>query len=283
MDPELTRPERGDGRDETRSGDEAMRVTLLALIVGALVAGCSDNATSLSARIGEAASRLNSGEAPSSLTVSFDPINGATSPYTVIFFPDRDVAEAELVAAGVDEAIARRIYSGLAYLGSLAGALVVEQAGERLQFTTSWKQFARVRPPRDPGRVDDRHSHGEGGELCHDRHRPASARLHRGPGWCVGLSRLAHFGIPAVPVLVYSMEIGSRPPVAPRRKQRDVRHLAGLGMDGQPEPIFEQRLHHEPHLSIGTSPASPAAFASISNGSSRIHSGPPTIWKSLTP
>jgi hypothetical protein len=126
-----------------------MRVTLLALTVCALVAGCADNATSLSARIGEAASRLNSREASSSLTVSFDPINGATSSYTVIFFPDRDVAEADLVAAGVDEALARQIYSGMAYLGSLAGILLVEQEGERLNFTTSWKQFPEVQPPKN--------------------------------------------------------------------------------------------------------------------------------------
>ena len=124
-----------------------MRVQLLALAVGALVAGCGDNATSLADRIGEAASRLSSREAGSSLTVSFDPINGAASPYTVIFFPDRDVAEADLVAAGVDTAIARRIYTEMAYLGSMAGKLVVEQEGERLNFTSSWKRFADVQPP----------------------------------------------------------------------------------------------------------------------------------------
>jgi hypothetical protein len=80
--------------------------------------------------------------------VAFDPINGV-APYTVIFFPNRDVAEADLVAAGVDKGIARRIYTEMAYLGSMAGKLVVEQEGERLKFTSSWKRFAEVQPPED--------------------------------------------------------------------------------------------------------------------------------------
>jgi hypothetical protein len=67
----------------------------------------------------------------------------------VIFFPERDMAEADLVAGGVDRAVARRIFSELAYLGSLAGTLVVEQEGERLTFTTSWKQLVDVQPPED--------------------------------------------------------------------------------------------------------------------------------------
>ena len=125
-----------------------MRVELVLLVVGALVvSGCgADNANSLVDRIGEGASRLRS-ETGSSLTVSFDPIGAA--PYTVIFFPDRDVAETELVAGGVDKAIAHRIYTEMAYLGSFAGKLVVAQEGERLQFTSSWKQLADVQPPKE--------------------------------------------------------------------------------------------------------------------------------------
>ena len=126
-----------------------MRFTLFALIVGVLVTGCADNATSLVDRIGEGVSRLGPSEAGSSLEVSFDPIDGPASAYTVIFFPNRDVAEADLVAAGVDTAIARRIYSELAFLGSFAGALIVEQEGERLTFTTAWKRFAEVQPPEN--------------------------------------------------------------------------------------------------------------------------------------
>ena len=76
----------------------------------------------------------------------FDPV-GPASPYTVIFFPDRDVAEPELVAAGVDKAIAHRVYTEMAYLGSLAGKVVVEQEGEKVAFTSSWKQIADVQPP----------------------------------------------------------------------------------------------------------------------------------------
>lgn len=121
---------------------------LLAFAFAACVCvGCgADNATSLADRIGDGASRLSSREAGSSLTVSFDPMKGA-SPYTLIFFPDRDVPEADLVAAGVDKAIARRIYTDLAYLGGMAGKLVVEQEGERLKFTSSWKRYAELRPP----------------------------------------------------------------------------------------------------------------------------------------
>jgi hypothetical protein len=89
---------------------------------------------------------LHSGEVGSSVTVPFEPIRPA-SPYTVIFFPDRDVDEPELVAAGVDRAIAHRIYTEMAYLGGLAGLVVVEQEGQGLAFTTSWKQIADVQPP----------------------------------------------------------------------------------------------------------------------------------------
>jgi hypothetical protein len=124
-----------------------MRFVLLALFVGALVAGCrADNANTLVDRIGEGASRLPS-ETGSSLTVSFDPIGAA--PYAVIFFPDRDVAEAEVVAGGADEAIAHRLYTEMAYPGSFAGKLVVAQEGQRLQFTSSWKQLADVQPPKE--------------------------------------------------------------------------------------------------------------------------------------
>ena len=45
--------------------------------------------------------------------------------YMVMFFPNRDVSEAEAVAGGTDQAIAHRIYAELAYLGSVAGMLVV--------------------------------------------------------------------------------------------------------------------------------------------------------------
>jgi hypothetical protein len=126
-----------------------MSMKLLAVIVCALVTcGCADNATSLVDRISGPASRLPR-EAGSSLTVTYEPVTGTASPYTVIFFPERDMAEADLVAGGVDRAVARRIFSELAYLGSLAGTLVVEQEGERLTFTTSWKQLVDVQPPED--------------------------------------------------------------------------------------------------------------------------------------
>jgi hypothetical protein len=125
-----------------------MRVTLLlAMLVGAFVAGCSDNSLSIVDRIAEGASRLRSGESGASTTVSWDPTNGSSAPYTVIVFPNHDVAEGDLVAAGVDRANARRIYSELAYLDSLAGMLLVDQEGERLNFTSSWKQIAEVHPP----------------------------------------------------------------------------------------------------------------------------------------
>jgi hypothetical protein len=116
------------------------------VLASCLCVACgADNATSFVEQVGRAASRLQPGEV-SSVLISFDPI-GPTSPYTVIFFPDRNVAETELVAAGVDRGIVHRIYTELAYLGSLAGTVVVEQEGETLNFTTSWKQFADVQPP----------------------------------------------------------------------------------------------------------------------------------------
>lgn len=127
-----------------------MRVKLLlAMLVGALVTGCSDNSLSIVDRIAEGASRLRSDTSGASTTVSWDPTNGSSAPYTVIFFPNHDVAEADLVAAGVDRANVRRIYSELAYLGSLAGTLLVDQEGERLNFTSSWKQIAEVHPPEN--------------------------------------------------------------------------------------------------------------------------------------
>ena len=119
-----------------------MKVSLLSLLVGALVAGCSDNATRLADRIGEGASRLKSPNAGDSVTVSYEPITQA--PYTVVFFPPREIPEADLVDAGVNEEIAGRIYKELAYLGDMASVLVVVQDGQRLQFTSSWKHAAEV-------------------------------------------------------------------------------------------------------------------------------------------
>jgi hypothetical protein len=124
------------------------RVATLALVVAScLCVACgTDNSITFVEQVGGAASRLRSGEAGSSLTVPFNPTAPA-SPYTVIFFPDRDVGEPELVAAGVDKATAHMIYTEMAYLGSFAGAVVVAQEGERLNFTTSWKQVAGVQAP----------------------------------------------------------------------------------------------------------------------------------------
>ena len=65
----------------------------------------------------------------------------------MIFFPNRDVAEADPVAAGVTMADARSIFSDLAYLGGFAGLVLVDQDGERLNFTTSWRQIPDVQPP----------------------------------------------------------------------------------------------------------------------------------------
>jgi len=121
-----------------------MRVSLLALFVGSLVAGCSaDNATLLADRVSDGASRLSSPEAGDSVTLSYEPVTGA--PYTVVFFPTREVEEADLVAAGVTKEVADRIYKEMAYLGSMSNVLVVEQEGRRLNFTTSWKHSAEVR------------------------------------------------------------------------------------------------------------------------------------------
>ena len=119
-----------------------MRVSLLALFVS-LVAGCStDNATLLADRVRDGASRLRSPEAGDSVTVSYEPVTGA--PYTVVFFPAREVEEADLVAAGVTKQVAGRIYKEMAYLGSMSNVLVVEQEGQRLNFTTSWTRVAEA-------------------------------------------------------------------------------------------------------------------------------------------
>jgi hypothetical protein len=116
-------------------------IVFLALICG----GCADNATSLASLVGEASSRLRSPEAGATFTASYEPVSGATSPYTVVFFPARAVGEAELVAAGVSKEVSARIAKDLAYLGSTADLLVVDQDGERLTFTTSWRRYAGVR------------------------------------------------------------------------------------------------------------------------------------------
>ena len=116
-------------------------IVFLALICG----GCADNATSLAGVVGEASSRLRSPQAGATFTASYEPVTGAASPYTVVFFPARTVGEGELVAAGVSKDLAGRIANDLAYLGSTADLLVVDQDGERLTFTTSWRRHAEVR------------------------------------------------------------------------------------------------------------------------------------------
>ena len=116
-------------------------IVFLALICG----GCTDNATSLAGLVGDAASQLRSQGAGSTFTASYEPVAGAASPYTVVFFPGRNVAERDLVAAGVSKEVTGRIFQDLAYLGSMADLLVVDQDGERLTFTTSWRRYAEVR------------------------------------------------------------------------------------------------------------------------------------------
>jgi hypothetical protein len=118
---------------------------IMLVLLSCVGAGCSDNATALASRVGDAASRLHAREAGSSATASYEPVSGTASPYTVVFFPNRSVAEEDLVAAGVRKEIAHRIHSELAYLGSTANLLVVEQEGARLTFTTTWKNVAEVR------------------------------------------------------------------------------------------------------------------------------------------
>lgn len=86
------------------------------------------------------------------------PVTGGALPYTVLFFPARPVTEAEIVAAGVAKTTAGRIYSELAYQGHTSDLLVVEQADERLTFTSSWRRFAQVQDvvasPRKTGRSE---------------------------------------------------------------------------------------------------------------------------------
>jgi hypothetical protein len=120
-------------------------MTKIVLLMASLACGgCADNATSLADRIAEAASRLSALQA-AAITTSYEPVAGATAPYTVVFFPSRSVAEGDLVAAGADKVVASRIYKELGYLGSMADLLVVDQDGQRLTFTTSWRRFAEVR------------------------------------------------------------------------------------------------------------------------------------------
>ena len=111
---------------------------LLSLIV-VLCVGCSrDNATALADQVREGASRLNSSDSGPSATVSFEPVTGA--PYTVVFFPNREMTEADVVAAGVNKEIADRIYKEMAYLGSMASELVVVQDS---QVVDTWTVAAR--------------------------------------------------------------------------------------------------------------------------------------------
>ena len=111
-------------------------------LMASLCGACVDNATKLANDVERAA--VASVGAAGSISVHYEPVSGGASPYTVLFFPEHAVAQAELVAAGVDKATVGRIYTELAYLGDTTNLLVVEQAGERLTFTSSWRRFARV-------------------------------------------------------------------------------------------------------------------------------------------
>jgi hypothetical protein len=133
------------------------------LVLVCVAGGCAgDKATSLADRIRDGASRLAEADG-STVSVSFDPV--ATSPYSVALFPTRET-EREVVAAGMNEAIAHSIYADMAYLGSMSNALVVQQDGQRLQFTSSWKHVAEVRDilvlPRKTGAatIELRREHG---------------------------------------------------------------------------------------------------------------------------
>jgi len=130
---------------EIGSGPRARAVGLIApVLLGFWCGACADDATQLAHQIEQAATALAAQSTSALSTVRYEPVTGGASPYTVVFFPARPVTEAEVVAAGVAKTTAERIYSELSYLGNTADLLVVEQEGERLTFTTSWRRFARV-------------------------------------------------------------------------------------------------------------------------------------------
>jgi hypothetical protein len=125
-------------------GGRVERPILVCFLLSCVCVGCADNVNSLADKIGAVAARLHAAGDGSSVIVPYEPVTGSAAPYTVIFFPSRNVTEGELVGVGVGKEIAHRIYSEMAYLGGMENALVVEQEGQRLNFTTYWKRFAEV-------------------------------------------------------------------------------------------------------------------------------------------
>ncbi len=118
----------------------------LLCLVGTLscCVGCRDNATQLAYRVVESAEALSAQQDGASATVRYNPVSNASSPFTVVVFPARDVQETELVGAGMPPERAREILSDLAYLGTTANLMIVDQDGERLKFTTYWRRGAKA-------------------------------------------------------------------------------------------------------------------------------------------
>ena len=118
---------------------------VLLLAVASVLLACSDNSTKLSHAIERASRAPTAAQAGSIMMVPYRPKRRPAEPYVLIFFPESATNQGDLVAAGIDEALASRIFSDLVHVHVGHGPLlVVYQEGEPLTFTAHWSQFAFV-------------------------------------------------------------------------------------------------------------------------------------------
>jgi len=101
-----------------------------------LLASCADHASSLRSKIEGATSAMEQENGDATKTVTYAP---TTKPYTIIFFPERRVFETELIARGVDPAIAKRVFHDLSRYGvgeKERPMVVVAEPGKAPAFTS---------------------------------------------------------------------------------------------------------------------------------------------------
>ncbi len=116
----------------------------MVLLFAGATSVAADNATALSYAI-EKAAKTHSTLDAEQVVVEYLPTRAPKAPYDLILFPDHQVTQSDLVAAGLSEAAAAQVFSKLDYIDVGSRPLIVVlQEGRRLNFTGHWRRFARV-------------------------------------------------------------------------------------------------------------------------------------------
>ncbi len=120
-------------------------VYIILLIV--CTTGCSalkDNATILAYELESAADELKSQTNGSTYLIHYEPMD-TSLPYTILFFNDDGIKEADLLQKGLDTATVKDLYPQLSYIDLKDRATCVVNQKGIISFTTYYRRFVDVK------------------------------------------------------------------------------------------------------------------------------------------